>query len=163
MLDLGGGSGAYAITFCQVQPKLSAVIFDLPGPLTLAYQLVSAAGLTDRISLIVGDFRTAPLPHGFDLALLSNILHGQSAETNQQILTAVFAALEPGGELILRDVLMNEDRTTPVFGALFAVNLALHSPVGCCYTFSEVSNWLAVAGFQDLEVLEPNAVLRACK
>jgi ubiquinone/menaquinone biosynthesis C-methylase UbiE len=163
MLDLGGGSGAYAITFCQAQPELNAVIFDLPGPLTLAYQLVSAAGLTDRISLIVGDFRTAPLPHGFDLALLSNILHGQSAETNQQILTAVSAALEPGGELILRDVLMNEDRTIPVFGALFAVNLVLHGSAGRCYTFSEVSNWLALAGFQNLEVLETNAVLRACK
>ena len=163
MLDLGGGAGTYAITFCQIQPELHAVIFDLPGPLTLAYQLVSAAGLTDRISLVVGDFRTAPLPRGFDLALLSNILHGQSAETNQQLLTAVFAALEPGGELILRDVLMNEDRTTPVFGALFAVNLVLHSPAGRCYTYSEVSSWLTAAGFHDLEVLETNAVLRAFK
>ena len=163
MLDLGGGAGTYAITFCQTQPGLSAVIFDLPGPLTLAYELVSTAGLTDRISLVVGDFRTATLPRGFDLALLSNILHGQSAETNQQILTEVFTTLEPGGELILRDVLMNEDRTTPVFGALFAVNLLLHSPAGRCYTYSEVSSWLAAAGFHDLEVLETNAVLRAFK
>jgi precorrin-6B methylase 2 len=163
MLDLGGGGGTYAITFCQTQPKLHAVVFDLPGPLTLAYQLVSAAGLTDRISLIVGDFRTALLPHGFDLALLSNVLHGQSAEMNQQILAAVSASLEPGGELILRDVLMNEDRIAPIFGALFAVNLVLHSPLGRCYTFSEVSNWLTVAGFHDLEVLETNAVLRAFK
>lgn len=163
MLDLGGGSGAYAITFCQAQPELSAVVFDLPGPLTLAHQLVSDAGLTDRIRLVVGDFRAAPLPYGFDLALLSNILHGQSAETNQRILTAVFAALEPGGELILRDVLMNEDRTSPVFGALFTVNLALHRSTGRCYTYNEISSWLAAAGFQNLEVLETNAVLRACK
>ena len=163
MLDLGGGAGTYAITFCQIQPELHAAIFDLPGPLTLASQLVSAARLTDRIRLVAGDFRTAPLPRGFDLALLSNILHGQSAETNQQLLTAVFAALEPGGELILRDVLMNEDRTTPVFGALFAVNLLLHSPTGRCYTYSEVHSWLTAAGFHDLEVLETNAVLRAFK
>ncbi len=162
MLDLGGGGGTYAITFCQTQPRLSAVIFDLPGPLTLAYQLVSAAGLTDRISLVVGDFRTAPLPQGFDLAFLSNILHGQSAETNQRLLSAVFAALDLGGELILRDVLMNEDRTTPVFGALFAVNLLLHG-AGRCYTFREVQSWLTAAGFHDLEVLETNAVLRAFK
>ena len=139
------------------------MIFDLPGPLTLAYKLVSAAGLTDRISLVVGDFRTATLPRGFDLALLSNILHGQSAETNQQILAEVSATLEPGGELILRDVLMNEDRTDPVFGALFAVNLVLHSPAGRCYTYSEISRWLTAAGFHDPEVLEPNAVLRAFK
>ncbi len=162
MLDLGGGGGTYAITFCQTQPRLRAVIFDLPGPLTLAYQLVSAAGLTDRISLVVGDFRTAPLPQGFDLAFLSNILHGQSAETNQRLLSAVFAALDLGGELILRDVLMNEDRTTPVFGALFAVNLLLHG-AGSCYTFREVQSWLTAAGFHDLEVLETNAVLRAFK
>jgi cyclopropane fatty-acyl-phospholipid synthase-like methyltransferase len=161
LLDLGGGSGTYAISFCQAQPGLTAVIFDLPGPLALAQTLVAAAGLTDRISLIAGDFRTDALPCGFDVMLLSNILHGQSAETNQRILAGVYSALEPGGELILRDVLMNEDRTSPAFGALFAVNLLLHSAAGRCYTFGEVSGWLAEVGFHGLEVLEANAVLRA--
>ena len=163
LLDLGGGAGTYTITFCQVHPGLTAVIFDLPGPLALASRLVSEAGLTDRISLVAGDFRTDTLPRGFDLALLSNILHGQSAETNQRVLAEVYAALEPGGELILRDVLMNEDRTSPAFGALFAVNLLLHSSAGGCFTFAEISHWLAAVGFHNLEVLEASAVLRALK
>jgi hypothetical protein len=58
---------------------------------------------------------------------------------------------------------MNEDRTGPTFGALFAVNLLLHSASGRCYTFSEISGWLTKAGFCDLEVFEANAVLRARK
>jgi ubiquinone/menaquinone biosynthesis C-methylase UbiE len=161
LLDLGGGAGTYAIAFCQASPGLTAVIFDLPGPLALAQSVVSEAGLTDRISLIAGDFHTDVLPRGFDLVLLSNVLHGQSAQTNQRILSEVYHALEPEGELIVRDVLMNEDRTSPAFGALFAVNLLLHSAVGRCYTFSEVSGWLVEAGFHDLEVIEANAVLRA--
>ena len=161
LLDLGGGAGTYAIAFCQAHPGLTAVIFDLPGPLALAQSLVSAAGPTDRISLIAGDFCTDALPGGFDLALLSNVLHSQSAQINQRILREVYGALEPGGELVLRDVLMNEDRTSPAFGALFTVNLLLHSAAGRCYTFSEVSGWLAAAGFHDLEMLEANAVLRA--
>src|SRR4030095_1991499 len=70
LLDLGGGAGTYAITFCQAHRQLTAVIFDLPEPLTLADKLVAEAGLTDRISLIAGDFRTDPLPGGFDVALL---------------------------------------------------------------------------------------------
>jgi SAM-dependent methyltransferase len=163
LLDLGGGAGTYAITFCQAHAGLTAVIFDLPGPLALTQSLISAAGLTDRISLIAGDFRTDALPRGFDLVLLSNVLHGQSAETNQRILVEVYGTLEPGGELVLRDVLMNEDRTSPAFGALFTVNLLLHSAAGRCYTFAEVSGWLAAVGFHDLEVLEANAVLRAFK
>jgi ubiquinone/menaquinone biosynthesis C-methylase UbiE len=163
LLDLGGGAGTYAIAFCQANPELTAVLFDLPGPLALAQQLVAAAVLTDRISLIAGDFRHDALPRGFDLALLSNILHGQSAETNQRTLSEVYRTLEPEGELILRDVLMNEDRTSPTFGALFAVNLLLHSASGRCYTLREVSGWLTAAGFRNLEVVEANAVLRACK
>jgi SAM-dependent methyltransferase len=163
LLDLGGGAGTYAIAFCQANPELTAVLFDLPGPLALAQQLVSAAVLTDRISLLAGDFRRDALPRGFDLVLLSNILHGQSAETNQHTLSEVYDALEPEGELILRDVLMNEDRTSPAFGALFAVNLLLHSTSGRCYTLREVSGWLAKAGFRNLQVLEANAVLRAFK
>ncbi|HEV8712896.1 MAG TPA: methyltransferase [Candidatus Binatia bacterium] len=163
LLDLGGGAGTYAIAFCQASPGLTAVLFDLPGPLALAQTVVSAAGLIDRITLIAGDFRTDALPRGFDLVLLSNVLHGQSVETNQRILSEVYRALEPEGELIVRDVLMNEDRTSPTFGALFAVNLLLHSASGRCYTFSEVSGWLTRTGFRDLEVLEANAVLRAFK
>lgn len=163
LLDLGGGAGTYAIALCQVNPELTAVLFDLPGPLALAQTVVSAAGLTDRIAFIAGDFRTDALPRGFDLVLLSNILHGQSAETNQRILSEVYRALEPAGELVLRDVLMNEGRTRPTFGALFAVNLLLHSAPGRCYTLGEVSGWLTEAGFRDLEILEANAVLRARK
>src|SRR5262249_12852131 len=163
LLDLGGGAGTYAIAFCQASPGLTAVLFDLPEPLALAQTVVSAAGLTDRITLLAGDFRTDTLPRGFDLVLLSNVLHSQSVETNQRILSEAYRVLEPGGELIIRDVLMNEDRTSPTFGALFAVNLLLYSASGRCYTFSEVSGWLAKAGFRDLEVLEANAVLRALK
>lgn len=163
LLDLGGGAGTYAIAFCQASPRLTAVIFDLPEPLALAQSLVAEAGLTDRISLRAGDFCTDALPCGVDLALLSNVLHSQSAQTNQRILSEVYSALEPGGELILRDVLMNEGRTSPAFGALFAVNLLLHSTAGRCYTFGDVSGWLTEAGFRDLDVLEANAVLRALK
>ena len=163
LLDLGGGAGTYAIAFCQASPGLTAVLFDLPGPLALAHTVVSAAGLTDRITCIAGDLRTDTLPRGFDLVLLSNVLHGQSAETNQRLLSEIYHALEPAGELIVRDVLMNEDRTSPAFGAFFAVNLLLHSASGRCYTFGEVSGWLTKIGFRDLKVLEANAVLRALK
>src|SRR5262245_11118893 len=163
LLDLGGGAGTYAIVFCQANPGLTAVLFDLPGPLALAQSVISAAGLLDRITLTAGDFRTDALPRGFDLVLLSNVLHGQSAETNRRLLGEVYGALEPGGELVVRDVLMAADRTGPTFGALFAVNLLLHSAAGQCYTFSEVGDWLARAGFRDPQVLEADAVLRAVK
>src|SRR5262245_9119333 len=163
LLDLGGGAGTYAIAFCQASPELTAVLFDLPGPVALAQTVVSAAGLTERITFVAGDFRTDALPGGFDLVLLSNILHSQSEETNQRILRQVYDALDPAGELIVRDVLMNEDHTGPTFGALFTVNLLLHSASGRCYTFSEISGWLTKAGFRELEVLEANAVLRASK
>ena len=163
LLDLGGGAGTYTIAFCQASPELTAVLFDLPGPLALAQTVVSAAGLTDRVTLVAGDFHTDALPRGFDLVLLSNILHGRSEEINQHILREVYRVLEPAGELIVRDVLMNDDRTSPTFGALFAVNLLLHSASGRCYTFSEFSGWLTKIGFRDLEVLETNAVVRARK
>jgi len=163
LLDLGGGAGTYAIVFCQANPGLTAVLFDLPGPLALAQSVISAAGLLDRITLTAGDFRTDALPRGFDLVLLSNVLHGQSAETNRRLLGEVYGALEPGGGLVVRDVLMAADRTGPTFGALFAVNLLLHSAAGRCYTLSEVGDWLARAGFRDPQVLEADAVLRAVK
>ncbi|HOL42380.1 MAG TPA: methyltransferase, partial [Methanospirillum sp.] len=40
MIDLGGGHGLYAIALACKNPNLSAIIFDLPGVVTLAEQYI---------------------------------------------------------------------------------------------------------------------------
>lgn len=55
--DLGCGSADVLIAFCRLHPDLRGIGIDIsPGVLREARQRVEQAGLSDRISLIEGDF-----------------------------------------------------------------------------------------------------------
>jgi cyclopropane fatty-acyl-phospholipid synthase-like methyltransferase len=90
-----------------------------------------------------------------------------SREQNQALFRNVFAALVPGGRVLIRDIVMDEDRTTPAEGALFAVNMLVNTPGGGTFTFDELRQDLASAGFGEAEYLHRTAgmdtVLQAAK
>src|SRR5215217_7396450 len=103
MLDLGGGAGTNAIAFCRVYPELTATIFDLPATLRLTEKTVKEAGLDSRIVLLPGNFNADALGGPYDVALMSDILHYQTFQTNATLVKKVFNHLAPGGRLIIKD------------------------------------------------------------
>ena len=147
LLDVGGGSGAYSIAFAQASPSLSAVILDLPTVLPIAEGHVAAAGLAGRVTTRAGDLRRDGLGSGFDLVLLSSICHMLSADENRDLLNRAFAALAPGGRVVVSDFILAEDRTAPRQAALFSINMLVGTPSGDCYTEGEYSAWVREAGF----------------
>ena len=151
LLDLGGGSGTYTIAFLERNPNMSAVIFDLPGVIPLAVERLQDAGYLERVSLVAGDFYKDELPAGCDLALLSAIIHQNSPQENLALYKKIFRALEPGGALLIRDHIMDESRTRPPAGALFAINMLVHTSGGDTYTFNEIKNTLELAGFKEVQ------------
>lgn len=152
LLDIGGGSGTYTIAFLEKNPNMSGVIFDLPDVISLAAERLKAEGYLERVSLVAGDFYADELPKGCDLALLSAIIHQNSPQENLSFYRKIFRALEPGGAVLIRDHIMDESRTRPPAGALFAINMLVHTTGGDTYTFREVKETLEQAGFQDIKV-----------
>ena len=65
----------------------------------------------------------------------------------------VFAALEPGGQILIRDVFVDASRTRPASGALFAVNMLVNTPGGGTFTFGEMRDDLTSVGFSKVKVL----------
>jgi SAM-dependent methyltransferase len=153
LLDIGGGSGAYTIAFLQNNPHLHAVLFDLPNVVPMARQNIVGAGLEDRVTFMQGDFGTDELPGGCDLALLSAIIHQNGPEENIELYAKVHRALEPGGVLLIRDHIMDESRTKPPDGALFALNMLVNTAAGDTYTFAEVEKPLRQVGFSQVRLL----------
>ena len=147
LLDVGGASGTYTTAFLKENPDMRAVIFDLEPVIPLARKRIEAEGLMDRVTFVAGDFTTDELPGGCDLALLSAIIHQNSTEENIGLYGKVFRALTPGGTILIRDHIMNESRTNPLPGALFALNMLINTPGGDTYTFGEVKESLERAGF----------------
>jgi SAM-dependent methyltransferase len=110
-------------------------------------QAIKKNGITNRVRVLALDIVKDPLPRGFDLVLISNVLHGQGMKENHQLLRSAYRSLNQGGRIVLRDVFMNRRGTDPQWAALFSVLLLLHTPNGRCYTLDEVRGWLRTAGF----------------
>jgi predicted O-methyltransferase YrrM len=150
VLDVGGGSGAYAIAFVKGHPDIVATVFDLPGVIRLTKQYIAESGMTDRISTVSGDYHEDDLGTGFDLVFLSAIIHSNSPDRNRALIEKGAKALNPGGRIIIQDFIVNEDRTGPLFGVLFALNMIVGTEAGDTYTESEVKTWLMQAGVTDI-------------
>ena len=167
LLDLGGASGTWTIAFLRACPSATATLFDLPAVIPLAEQRLAQAKLAQRVQLAAGDFQTDPLPHGADLAWVSAIVHQNSRAENRHLFAKIFKALAPGGRIAVRDLLMEPTRTQPVAGALFAVNMLVATPGGGTFTFEELSQDLASAGFTNPKIArhEPgmNCIVTALK
>ncbi|HNT56637.1 MAG TPA: methyltransferase [Syntrophales bacterium] len=153
LLDVGGASGTYTIAFLQAVPEMKATLFDRPGVVEMARKRIAEAGLLDRVTLVAGDFSRDELPGGHDLALLSAIIHQNSPEENRRLFGKVYRALAGGGRIIIRDHVMEPDRTRPKDGALFAINMLVGTEGGGTYTFGEIESWLEAAGFTGIRLL----------
>ena len=150
MLDVGGGSGAYAIAFAQANPQLRVEVFDQPAVLAIAQRHIREAVLEDRISTRVGDLRTDEFGGGYDLVLISAICHMLSEEENRNLLARSFRALVEGGRVVIQDFLLRPDKTGPRPGALFSLNMLVNTQGGASYSEDEYTRWLREAGFGDV-------------
>lgn len=153
LLDLGGASGTWTMAFLSSYPRVKATLFDLPRVIPLARRRLADAGLAARVEFVAGDFYSDPLPGGADLVWISAIVHQNSRAQNRDLFRAVFEVLAGGGRVLIRDVLMDDARTSPAYGALFAVNMLVATESGGTFTFSELREELEAAGFVEVTVL----------
>jgi (2Fe-2S) ferredoxin/predicted O-methyltransferase YrrM len=166
MLDVGGGSGAYAIAFAQANPQLRAEVFDQPAVLAIAQRHIEEAGLAGRITTRAGDLRTDEFGGGYDLVLVSAICHMLAPEENRNLLARSFRALAPGGRLVIQDFLLRADKTGPRAGALFSLNMLVNTRGGASYSEDEYAGWLRQAGFGEarrVSLTGPTGVLIATR
>ncbi len=147
ILDVGGGSGAYAMAFVRAKEEIEAVVFDLPNVIPITKRYIKEAGLADKIKTVAGDYNEDALGRGYDLVFISAILHINSSSGNIELLRKASSALNPGGRVVVSDFIVDEDRTGPARGALFALNMLVSTEAGDTYTESEVRAWMKETGF----------------
>jgi SAM-dependent methyltransferase len=153
LLDLGGGPGTYAVHFCQQNPRLSAVVYDLPTSRRFAEQTVARFGLADRIEFQSGDYLADDVEGRFDVAWLSHILHAESPEGCATIIRKAVKALEPGGVILVQEFILDDSMDGPLFPALFSLNMLLGTTAGQAYSRGELFAMLAAAGVTGLQRL----------
>lgn len=154
LLDVGGASGTYIMAFLARQPLMTATLFDRAEVIPMAQEVLSRAGLLERVTLQAGDFYVDDLPGGHDLALLSAIIHQNSREQNVALYRKIHSALVPGGQLLIRDHIMESSRIEPPLGAVFAINMLVNTDGGSCYTLAEIAEDLSQAGFTNAQLIQ---------
>jgi precorrin-6B methylase 2 len=171
LLDVGGGLGTFSVAFCRHYPNLRATLVEHPHVLPLARRAIVESGMARKVHIVGADFSRDALPQGFDTVFVSNVLHAHGVGVNHSLLRKLQRCLNPHGQLIIRDVFMNRQRTAPEWSTLFSVLLLLHTPEGRCYTLDEIRTWLRQAGFSGIRgpfrssplPFDPDSVLIATK
>lgn len=153
LADVGGGPGTYLVEFLKRWPGLRGAICDLPATLAVARDILARRDriALERIELVSFDYSRDEIPVRCGAILLSNVIHSETEETNRTLAHKCFRALIPGGQLIVKDHVMNRELTEPAAGALFSLYLLLTTH-GRDYSFEEVRGWLADAGFVEIEL-----------
>ncbi|MBI2876364.1 MAG: methyltransferase domain-containing protein [Candidatus Tectomicrobia bacterium] len=149
LIDVAGGSGMVAVELAEFSPSLEAVVFDLPLVCEAAQEVIAGSPAASRVKVHPGDLRQG-LPRGFDLAILSSILHALGVETCRALVRETFECLNPGGCIAILECLLNQEKSGPPYPALFALNMLLMTEEGDVYTGGEIRGWLEEAGFREI-------------
>lgn len=154
LLDVGGGSGAFSLELCRRYPHLTATVYDQPFVCEMADKNIAEATLTGRVDSHPGDFFTEDLPSGYDVLLLSDILHDWSPAQNLALLRNCNKGLSSGGTLVISEAFVDDEGTGPVGGALASINMLIETIGGANYSRAEYEELLTEAGFTDFQRID---------
>ncbi|MBV6325088.1 methyltransferase [Duganella violaceipulchra] len=146
LLDVGGGGGAMCLAIAARHPGLSCTLLDREPVCAIAAERIASSGQEGRIRTLARDMLREPLPEGQDAILFANIFHNWDPATCSALARKAFDALEPGGVVVLYEVLLNPRKDGPLAAACFSVTMLL-SHRGKQYTFAELEAMLGHCGF----------------
>jgi 2-polyprenyl-3-methyl-5-hydroxy-6-metoxy-1,4-benzoquinol methylase len=153
ILDIGGGSGIFASTFIKDNPSMSAVVFDLPNVIPITKEYIEKENMSERISTLTGNYLRDHIGSGYDLIFLSAVIHSNSYDENALLIKKCASALNKNGKIAVLDYIMNDDRTIPLAGAIFAINMLVGTDEGTTYTEKEIIEWMTSAGVNNFELI----------
>lgn len=147
VLDIAAGHGLFGIAFAKNNPEAEVTAVDWPAVLEVAKENAQRAGVADRYHTTAGNAFDVDFGSGYDLVLLTNFLHHWDPPTNETLLRKIHGALADGGRVATLEFVPNEDRVTPPESAGFSLIMLMGTRAGDAYTFSQLEQMFANAGF----------------
>lgn len=157
LVDVAGGTGAFARRAVTRFPNLNARVFDLPA---VAHQANAQPKLEDLPVLhLGGDMFADPLPDQADVLTFVRVLHDHDDEPVQKLLDKAHEALDAGGQLIIAEPMAETPGSDAIGHTYFGLYLwAMGS--GRPRTAGELKVMMENAGFANVkEARSPMPVL----
>jgi hypothetical protein len=149
--DIGTAQGDLAVQIALANPHLTGIGFDLPEVAPVFEEYADANGVSGRLRFQGSSFFTDALPK-VDVITMGHILHDWNLEEKKMLVGKAFAALNPGGALIVYDAIIDDDRSKNAFGLMMSLNMLIETPGGFDYTGADCIGWMKEAGFRDTYV-----------
>jgi 3-hydroxy-5-methyl-1-naphthoate 3-O-methyltransferase len=150
LLDVGGGSGIFSIEIARANPALQATILEIGTMCQAAQAYIDRFEVGAQVATLPADMFRQDWPGGHDAHFFSNIFHDWSDKTCRLLADKSFAALVPGGQIMLHEILMDDNGTGPLIAAAFSM-LMLLGTRGRQYSLPELQDFLEGAGFVDVQ------------
>jgi len=151
LLDLGGGSGIFSIMAVKKYPHLSATVFDFQPVCEITKEIIAEHKVSGKVLTYPGDIFKDDFPKGADVVLISGVLDGYGENECYFLIKKAYDYLPRGGAVIIKEAIIDDDRTGPLFPAIFSLALMIETKEGDARSKEEMSNWLKKAGFADLK------------
>ncbi|MEU6393871.1 methyltransferase [Streptomyces sp. NPDC046939] len=152
VVDFCGGRGGLIAGILRQAPNVSGILSDPRVEGNGAAAFLAEQGVDGRCRTVAGDLFD-PVVVGGDAYVLKHIVHDWPEEQALQILRNVRAAVEPGGTLLLMEMVPPETGNDPHSGKLVDMWLMLLVG-GKERTVSQYSDLLGRAGFELQRVVE---------
>jgi 2-polyprenyl-3-methyl-5-hydroxy-6-metoxy-1,4-benzoquinol methylase len=163
ILDVACGSAAWSLPFAIADRSSQVTASDLPEVIEVARQYVKRFRLESQYNFAPGDLLHQDLGRGkYDLILLGHVCHGMGELESRRLIKKCFDALNPGGRLLIGEIVPNDLRTGEAVPLLFGIEMAVHTPHGDVFTAKEFKRWLNLAGFKKVgtyKALYPTTVI----
>ncbi len=166
LLDLGGGPGSYSAAILKMDKKTEATILDRASAIEVGQEIHQSSNVFHRMKFEEGDLFDSEWSMGFDTVLFSNILHIYNPRENKTLLKKIRKILTQSGRLIIVDLFLNKNKTTPYEAACFSLTMLLFTETGKTYTFDECKALLTATGFskfQTFKIANGSSLIEAIK
>ena len=144
--DVGTAQGDLAVQIARANEHLTGVGFDLPEVAPVFEEYVELNRVGGRVQFVAGDFFADDLPKA-DVLVMGHILHDWGLEEKRALVAKAYEALPDGGALIVYETIIDDERSTNVFGLLMSLNMLIETERGFDYTASDCMTWMRDAGF----------------
>jgi len=151
-LDVGGGSGAFAIALCRKYPDARATVLDLPSVVAKTTTIVAeeSPAVAARIAAkgLSATFEWGVPDEHYDVINMSYLTGSVPADTIAEIYRRAYRALRPGGRIIIHDFMVhNNANRGPANAALWALAHVTVNPQGAGLAPKRIVQHLSDAGF----------------
>ena len=146
VLDLAAGSGVWSIALAEKSPNVQATVVDWPAVIPVCQKVTARRGVGNRYRYVPGDLLQADYGGGLSGGDARSHPPQRGRARSRTLLKKTFAALAPGGVVVIAEMTPNEDRTGPPRPLIFALNMLVHTDEGDTFTFGRSRRGCATLG-----------------